>query len=183
MRTEAEIFQELKTAVTSQTGLPPNFRVLFLVGNTQMYVTQYSAMTAFGSSISDHLTKKRDRIIEVFTRIEFLVDELMRIHLIGINSPKDKEINDILDGMAIGRKLQFLKKWKLLSKDLQERLKDLIAVRNGVAHDVSLHNVFYKEKRIFAVIDNTFFNQFKEDLESTWNELLEVYRQIQNSQD
>jgi len=182
-RTETQIHHALQDFIKSGKRLPSYFRILFIVGQNQMYMTANSANIVFSTNISESLTEHRERILEPFTRIEFLVDELIRIHLIGINSPKDKEINQILDGIGIARKFQYLYQWKIISNNHNKRLQNLIKVRNGVAHDVSLSNVLYKKKKIFQLGDKSNFNNFKTELENAWKELIEVYRKVQNSLD
>jgi len=182
-RSDAEIFTEFDRLVRTQVGLPPHFRALFLVGNSAKYITQHSAMTAFDENPTQHLLKKRDSIIEVFSRIEFLIDELIKIHVIGINHHRESEFFNLFEGMGIGRKIGILFDWDLITKELRDNVRKLLGVRNAVAHDVSLHDAIYNNEHILTAFNTEGWDKFKVDLQNAWGELREAYRVQQNNED
>jgi len=174
-----KIFQKFEELTKNQIGFPQDFRILFLVGNSAKYITQHSAMTAFEDNISEYLPKNRDKIISVFSRIEFLVDELIKIHIIGINHPHEPEFYSIYDRMGISRKIRLLNEWGVIDGNVRSVLQDLISVRNSIAHDVSLHEATYHNEHIFTARDHTEFDNFRADLQNAWKLLREIYREKQ----
>jgi len=182
-KTDAEIFKEFERLTLNGIGFPQDFRILFLVGNSAKYITQHSAMTAFDDNISHMLPKKREKIIEVFSRIEFLVDELIKIHVIGINHHRETEFYSLYDRMGIGTKVKLLNGWKVIDGQFRSMLQNLISVRNSVAHDVSLHETTYNNEHIFTAIDHTEFDNFRADLQNAWALLREIYREKQEKED
>jgi len=182
-RTDEEIFKEFERLSMTQIGFPQDFHILFLVGNSAKYITQHSALTAFEDNIAVPLPRKREKIIEVFSRVEFLVDELIKIHVIGINHPKESDFYSLYDKMGIGSKIRLLNEWGLIDGVFRASLQNLISVRNSVAHDVSLHETTYNGEHIFTARDGTQFNNFRADLQNAWATLREIYREKQDQED
>lgn len=179
---ESEIFKEFDRLAMTQIGFPNDFKALFFVGTSAKYITPHMVVTAFQEDFSS-LTKKREKIIENFSRIEFLVDELIKIHVIGINHHRDAEFYSLYDKMGLGTKVKLLKEWKVLDNTLFSIFQKLIAVRNKVAHDVTLHDAIYNDVRIFSDRDEKEWNNFRADLQNMWGSLREIYRTYQQKED
>lgn len=182
-RNDEQIFQEFERLASTQIGFPQDFHILFLVGNSAKYITQHSALTAFEDNIATPLPKRREKIIEVFSRIEFLVDELIKIYVIGINHHRETEFYSLYDKMGIGSKIRLLNEWGLIDGTFRATLQNLISVRNSVAHDVSLHETTYNDEHIFTARDVTQFDNFRADLQNAWAVLREIYREKQEQED
>jgi len=161
--------------VMNGKGLPSDLRLYLITGNNQIYINKGHAMRVFSSEITDKLTEKRERILEPFTKIEFIIDELIRLHIIGFRSTKEKDFLNLIDFLGTSRKIGLLYKWEIFSKNLKNLLDDLIKVRNGVAHDISLAEVEYKKEPVFKLVDKENFETFKKDLKSAWSELTKTY--------
>jgi len=161
--------------VMNGKGLPSDLRLYLITGNNQIYINKGHAMRVFSSEITENLTEKREKILEPFTKIEFIIDELLRLHIIGFRSTKEKDFLNLIDFLGASRKISLLYKWEIFSKNLKNLLDGLIKVRNGVAHDISLAEVEYKNEPIFKLVDKENFKTFKKDLKSAWSELTKTY--------
>ena len=168
----SEIFELIRNG----KGFPANLRLYLVSENQQLFINKGNVHRAFYSNVSaTHLAEKREPIIEIFSRFEFVIDEIIRLHVIGFRSTKEKNLLDLMDVLGAMRKVEFLYKWKLIPNNLKNSLKELFKVRNGVAHDIGLYSVLYKKAPVFKLVDKTNFNNFKTDLEKAWKKLQDIY--------
>lgn len=121
--------------------------------------------------IITHLGLDRGDILDVFSKIEFIVNELISIHI----QPQDVgAFNEVLNYISFFIKIKLLNNWGIFDNKLTEKIMRIKEVRNGFAHNWSDSEIKYKSK---PIRDN-FFN-FREDLLSIWKNLINVQQKNQ----
>jgi len=166
---------EIWKLIMNHKGLPSDMRLYIVTKNEQLYVNKGFAEKAYYSNITSKVRQKRDTILEPFTKIEFILDELIRLYIVGFESRKQNEFLNLLDAIGSRRKIELLYKWKIITNNLKKRLENLFQVRNGVAHDLSMYEVRYQKKPLFHTLSQANYNKFLKDLEKTWNDLVKTY--------
>ena len=114
---------------------------------------------------------ERGSILEVFSKLEFIVNELIQLRLIGYNLKQGLMLFDLLKVINFRSKIMILKKWKVISGNLKNKMWKAYDVRNAFAHLWSKNEVMYKKD----FLKNN-FEDFKNDMEEIWDELLKAYK-------
>ena len=125
----------------------------------------------------------RGLILDVFSKIEFLVNEIMILKVLGFKLEgevydKSLMLDDILDNIDLFSMVRILNKWNIVDNNLLNLLIQTKQVRNGFAHAWDTDEVFYRGKKIK---DN--FPKFKEDVSRVCSQLLEIYKSLQDKID
>jgi hypothetical protein len=179
--------RELADIIENANYFPKNIR-LFLI-------TDESYISIFGRKISTtysldadvfHVTYLRcDRglILDIFSKIEFFLNEIIILTVLGFKMEDgvyDKNIllGDILDNVDLFSKVRMLNKWKILNNDLLNLFMQIRQVRNGFAHVWDKDEILYRGIKI-----KNNFNKFKEDVSKVCFQLLEIYKSLQDKID
>ena len=116
----------------------------------------------------------RGQILSVFSKMEFLLNELIHLLVIDYDAKKRAMFNDVLENINFHRRIELLRKWGLINNSECGRMQGLKNVRNGFAHAWSRKAIFYKGQPIEKIFDD-----FKKDLKDTWLSLVAVYQNEQ----
>ena len=116
-------------------------------------------------SIRDHssvqsLGFERGELLEIFSKLEFLVDECLRVHFLGLGSTKSFEY--LTQYIDLGHRVKTLYKESLISNSLSKTIPNIMFVRNQIAHNWQFKDIMYEQKDLE---DYYHFVKFKNDLE------------------
>lgn len=125
----------------------------------------------------------RGKILEIFSKIEFIVNELIKFDILGVPDKntdwkKRSEFDEILNFMDLYDKVRILDKHDYFSHDIRNKLLTLKNVRNGFAHSWAFKEIHFKG----LPIEHS-FEEFKNELLEAWKILLDVYKEEQDKID
>jgi hypothetical protein len=168
-----EEIMELILTFTKCRKIPTTLR-LFLITEKE-YIRIYC-----GSMSSSHhaeefgfirnLRFERGPILDLFSKLEFFVNEIIQLKILGPNSDKGLMLDKILTNVDFFSRVKLLNEFGIVDRTLQGLLMETKQVRNGFAHVWDENGVFYKNVPI-----KKNFVQFKKDMEKAWKSLLEIY--------
>ena len=118
----------------------------------------------------------RGQILDFFSKLEGLVDEIIQATILGLFSPKVQEFDKILEKLSFSQSIDILIKWKVITGDLKGKITALRELRNDMAHSWSERDVTYKRdtnNNPISLQDN--INQFREDAKDVWCGLIDIY--------
>lgn len=115
--------------------------------------------------------KFRGKVLEIFSKFEFIINEMVRAHF---NLRNRVDFDDILLSLDLFIKIKYLTKWQLINKKQKDRIIKLKEVRNSLAHSW-VGSLYYDGK----LLNESSFNEFKDDLIDFWKYLLTEYRKYQ----
>lgn len=124
------------------------------------------------------LTLKADRgsILNLFSKIEFLVNKFIQVNLIGLSPQKAILLDGLLEYVDLFSRARMLVVWDIVDekndKEFVNLFNELKQVRNGLAHKWSEREVRYKNKEL---TQHTQFEQFKADINKIWLKLIQIY--------
>lgn len=153
----------------------------------------------------------RGKILDLFARLEIVINELIQLHLLGQNAEQAKELDKLLECTNLWTRARLLEKWKVIDHELFDKIIKVNEVRNKLAHvwDEKTEVMYYKdydkttlqqsefrmlfhdiadefrenEKITVRASIRTLFEEFKRDFEEVWKRLIEVYKQKQETFD
>jgi hypothetical protein len=128
----------------------------------------------------------RGKIIALFAKLEFLVNELIQLKLLGFNSPKGKKLDDLLEEVNFDTRVKLLKEWDIINDELRGKIIKVHKVRSALAHVYNMEEIGYpqktpgKKQAEEAPLRQT-FDYFKNDLEEIWKSLIVIYQEQQKT--
>ena len=152
-----------------------NFRFLVFSKGSYTFVNKgHFSQHFFNGKFTASLRQDRGSILDYFSMIEFLVNELINLKITGLNSEKSFILEELLDGMDLFSKIKFLEKFKLIESKTSGLIFCTKEVRNSFAHNLGmeLKQTTYKNKLLIQD-----FQSFKEDVETIWNKLVDSYQE------
>lgn len=159
----------------------PSFRNmrLLIITPTQWLRVQYGKMEHHYEAIEfariNQLTN-RGQILDFFSKLEGLIDEIIQATILGLFSPKVQEFDDILENVSFASSIDILIKWNVITSDLKGKINALRGLRNKMAHSWSERDVYYgkdKNGNRISLQDNIL--QFREDAKYVWRGLINIY--------
>ncbi len=168
-------YPELKT--------PKNIRLYLTNGIDEHFINNGSVQQGHHEIEFKFLVNERGNILDRFTKVEFLMTELIRLKILGYEVEKGEMMIDIISAVPVNRKISSLKKWKVIDTDLSKTLNALFEVRNGFAHKFSIEEITYKNRPMNKFVNEGTFEKFRKDLEKSWKGLIKAYIKEQNRVD
>lgn len=166
--------EELMRLIHSVRCLPGE--PLFFI-NPREYVRVYEGHISTSRSIEDwwsirNLRCERGPILDLFSKLEFLVNMLIKIKICGDTPDRSRGLmlDELLVNTDLFSRIKLLEKWGIIDKKLSELLMQTKGVRNGLAHAWSESEVQYKGEKL-----ETNFSVFKKDFETIWHTLSGTY--------
>jgi len=163
--------------------IPKNIRLFLTTEIDAHYLNKGQVQHESHEMDFKFLVNERGSILNSFTRVEFLMTELIRLMILGYEVEKSEMILDVISAVPINRKITSLKKWKVIDSELAKTLIALFDVRNGFAHKFSIDEITYKNKPMNKYINEGTFEKFRKDLEKSWREMIKSYIKEQNKID
>jgi hypothetical protein len=135
----------------------------------------------FGESFLERLSGRGD-ILDYFSKVESLVREIIQARILGLFlfSTTVDEFDQILQRVGFYNCIRLLVDWKMIGKNLKDKIDEVNKVRNQLAHSWSEHDVYYKknaENKSIRLFDN--INEFRKDAKVVWLELIKIYMQAE----
>ena len=128
-------------------NFPENHR-LFLITDKSYIRIYYGIITSSWTAEEFYeirsLRLERGEILELFSKLEFIVNELIQLKILGANSDKGKNLDDILENVDLFSRIRLLNKWGIIDKSVNGKLMHVKQVRNGFAHAWGKEEVRYK---------------------------------------
>ncbi len=115
------------------------------------------------------LRPERGAVIEFFTQLELITNQILLANLAGTDSDVQK-LEEVLDHVDLFSKVRLLYGWGLIDKHIRERLHRLRAARNSFAHNWDIEEIRYVGKPIKEV-----FEEFQADATTTFDALIRLY--------
>ena len=165
--------------VKKQSTTPEDFSLFLITEET--YIRIHKGNLEMGKNYVDtvvlnpkKLSLDRGEILSAFSKMDFLLTELIHLLIIDYSKIKREMVNAVLKNGNLHRRIELLKKLELINNNQCKQLKKLKNVRNGFAHSWDYKEVFYKEQRIDKI-----FEEFKKDLKESWLLLVDIYKEQQ----
>lgn len=140
----------------------------------RVYKSRFNGNMEFEENATINRIMKPDRgkILDIFTKIEFLVNHLIIVKIVGFLSEKVLLIDEILLYVELFSRIKILKSLEVLNNSEEDKIMQLKKVRDGFAHKWDAYEINYKNK---SLTDHKNFKLFKEDLKYVWNMLIDKY--------
>lgn len=155
--------------------IPRNWRIFLVTENSFLYVNDGASEYAPHYSI-DHDWKnvpERGDLLDRFTKIEFLITELVRAQILPLSLENDQKLLDIIRNQSARTKIEYLRKWQVIDQEIGKTLISLFEVRNNLAHNFNKANAKYAGDYLSV---STSWEKFRQDLNSVWSELVSRYK-------
>lgn len=183
MTTQIEVLESL-IKVGSSKPIPPHLQIFLVWKNSYTYANNgFIQQSHSVGSLFTHLRNERGDILDAFSKLEFLLRELVRIKTMGEQFSHDSNLVDLVEKPNISNLLQLLKKWKVITNSQQGKSTKLFGVRNQLAHIFSLSEAKYDDKPLVLVIGKDNFKQFHLDIVDLWKTLVQIYSKEQSKID
>ncbi|MGY5143736.1 MAG: hypothetical protein ACW9XH_04560 [Candidatus Nitrosopumilus sp. bin_32a] len=163
--------------------IPPEIRLYLIDDEGQEYVIKDGQFSREYQNDFQYLFAKRGDILDAFARMEFIIGEIIRFHLIGFENGKKDMFIDLISSVGIRRQVTWLGDWHIIDSNLKKNLDTLFQVRNGLAHKHFVEEVSYKNKKFMNFLEDKAFDGFKKDMLNVWKNLLKIYVKYQEKID
>ena len=162
--------------------LSQKIRLYFISKNKHYFINHGKLTDGFESNIS--LDASRENILDAYSKITFLFDELIRLRIIGyIHDSKSKELLYLLNLIPVNRKIRLFLDWKVFDPQYTKIMSRLFEVRNDIIHCIDISDVLYNPKTSISLGTKKGFTKFKNDLQKSWKQLILIYVVEQNKID
>ncbi|MGC1121348.1 MAG: hypothetical protein WBA22_09660 [Candidatus Methanofastidiosia archaeon] len=159
---------------------PKNLRLFLITKDRYIRLLNGKAEVFMSSEfgVARHMRFERGYILDFFSKLEFFINELIRLKLIGFDSERDFMLDDILENVDLFSRIRLLEKWNVIDGSLTNELMQAKNVRNGFAHVWDKNEVKYRGGSL-----KDKFPEFTEDMVSIWKKLILVYDEEQKKID
>jgi len=138
-------------------------RFYFIYKNKHYFIHNGYFKSGFSSKIL--VTKNRDKILSIFSKMGFLFDEIIRMRIVGLSNEKNSdELLYVLNLIPLNRKIRTFLDWEVFSPKYTRDMSRLFEVRNALNHAVSINDISYSPNRKVSLSSQIGFNKFKVDL-------------------
>ncbi|MGD1835015.1 MAG: hypothetical protein ACPKQO_04770 [Nitrososphaeraceae archaeon] len=121
---------------------------------------------------------RRGMLLEFFSNLELLVDNIIQLHLIGL-FPKNYGLTYMLLQLDYEDKLISLKEFNIITKSQFQNLNRTRLVRNQLAHHPDINSLYYSKNAFKLLNDAVNMQEFKEDLVQGYKDLVSAYIQLE----
>lgn len=183
MTTQIEILAKL-IRVGHGCPVPNNLRIFLVWKDGYTYANNGHMQESHSvDSLFSHLRRDRGEILNAFSKLEFLLMELVRIKTMGEKFSHNSNLVDLVTKPNVSNLLQLLQKWKTITKSQQGKCTQLFGLRNQLAHIFDLNEAIYDSQFLVRTVGKDGFNKFHSDLVSLWKELVLIYSKEQSKID
>ncbi len=171
--------KKLSFALMHAHVLPQRVRFFFIHENliirclgNDVSISSYAE--EFGFSQAKRLD--RGEVLGIFAKLEFLVNECLRIYFLGIDSTQSNDFDELLKSIDFERRVRLLLTYKIINRSMADKIHNLTSVRNKLAHEWDETAVTYLKKPL----KREQFEKFQEHLKSAFKGVVESYQRLQN---
>jgi hypothetical protein len=170
------------------------------------YTEQFYTNLWFVRNLGFH----RGQILDVFSRLELVINELIQLQILGFNAENAQELDKLLEKVNLSARARLLNQWDIIDNALFEKIIKVNDVRNKFAHVWDEKEVTYVKKYTKETIKQSpfrlllediasdfennepitvktsiqrLFKEFKQDFEDVWQGLIDAYKHEQNAFD
>jgi len=159
--------------------IPPELRLFLPTATKYVYINNGSTnihWSEFG--IMSNLKAERGILLDAFAKFEFVIVEMLRFAVVGFEPTN--AILEVIKVISARQRVNILEKIKVIDKELADKLRNIVDVRNALAHKFSTSEVIWNDKPLFNVV---YFPKFSSYVQDTWNEMIETYNEMINLSD
>ena len=153
--------------------------IFYIDENYSLFISEDGALqvSESGSDHSDikYLSLERGDILELFSKLEFIVNECLRTHFLGLGFQKGFE--QLIENVDLGHRIKTLFKEGIITNSLSKKIPNAVYVRNQIAHKWKFKDIMYLEKDLE---DDEQFSTFKKDMEYIFSELIKAHQSLLN---
>lgn len=122
-----------------------------------------------------HLNNKRGDILSMFSKLEFIINELLRLKILGFEYDKYEMFLQLISKIDLFVRIKYLRDWGVIDNAIFGLGHGLKEVRNAFAHEWEESNISYKKKML--MFDG--FEEFRKDMLIFWKEIEDEYAKEQ----
>lgn len=153
-------------------------RTTVRIGDRRRFVEQTTDVYGF----VEGLQAERGKILEAFSRLEFIINEILKFELLGVPTvdtdwSKRKFFDEIMNYVDFSNKINWLRERMNLGEKQKQKLHNLRRLRNGYAHIWREDEIQYKNRPIKI---KSCFEEFKDDFREVWKSVCDIYRTQQD---
>ena len=171
--------ERLWKLVDEKINQSPNLRIFLITKNQWLRV--YNGHIEKSVQLEElafirNLKPERGNIIDFFSKLEFLVNELIQAKMLGLSSEKAYDFDLVLECIDFSDRPWLLKEWRTISGSEMEKIKNISSVRNQLAHRWSEKEVSYGKDiagKTLSISDN--IQKFRDNAEKVWMNLISRY--------
>ena len=168
--------RELSRLFFKSKKIPANLRLFVVLENECFYINNgHVSQQSSAYGFFDHLQKDRGKILDAFAKFEFLIDELIRLKVMGYAAYENALVVDLIEKINLNNCISLLKKWRVIDNELGKKLCSLLEVRNQLAHVFSQSETRYKGQILMSYSVKDAFSVFIKDLQDAWKDLTDIY--------
>src|SRR5689334_21982695 len=93
---------------------PKNIRLYLTDGQDSFYLNNGEIKKEYHELDFRSMINERGNILEMFSKVEFLMAEIMRLKILGYEVEKSEMMADLISSVPVNRKISFLKKWNFI---------------------------------------------------------------------
>lgn len=169
--------KKLDRLLKNEKGFPKEFRFYYLLDDKHYYISNGELQNGFEKLNITNIELGRDELLSIYSKMEFIFDELIRLLIIGFrHDEKSKKLLYILSIVPVNRKIRLFLDWKIFGKEFTQKLSRLFEVKNDALHCVLLSEITYRKSKLLSLAKKKDLNEFKEDLEKAYDELIMIYK-------
>lgn len=165
--------------------LPKDFSLLLVLDRVTIRIGEkrrFIEKTREAHGFVEEWELERGKILEAFSRLEFIINEMLKFELLGAPSAdtdwsKRKFFDEIMNHADFSDRINWLCERMNLRDKLKQKLHNLRRLRNGYAHTWREEEIRYKNKPIKI---KSCFKEFKDDFREVWKSLCDIYKTQQN---
>ena len=174
-----ETIRTLFETIRKVRSVPPHFRV-FAIGENHFFRAidgRYSWTEHFNEfGYADIRVFDRGLILAAFAKLELLVNETINLHIVDADSSRIGDLSFIVNRLPFQQRIRALKEFGLINSSLQEKLRELAASRNQLAHEWNENSAKYRD--VFLQDDQN-FELFSTHFKRAFESLVNLYQKVQ----
>jgi hypothetical protein len=127
MTLDDQIFH-IENLLKEHSNLLPGRR-LFLITHSQWLRVYNDRIEKYEQLVElafiRNLRPERGQLLNFFSKLEFLTNELIQAKILGLFSEKAYELDDLLENVNFGSDIKLLRKWQVISHNLEKHILDI----------------------------------------------------------
>jgi len=169
----------LLSMLSLKKGIPKDIR-LFIPTEKKFHFYDKGTLSATFTQhgLMSEIKQDRGSILDAFSKFEFVIFEMLRFTVVGFE-PTDA-IEEVNNALSFRQRINVLTKLKILDKKLGAKIHNITDVRNSLAHKFKVNETIWNNERLF---EKNNFDNFKQELQKTWNELIAEYNKMISESD
>ena len=165
---------EFLKKINSKKKISTKIRLYIIEKNNHYLINEGRISSGFEAKIS--LSKNRKSVLDAFSKMAFLFDEIIRLRIVGPSGDSEsKELLYVLNLVPVNRKIRTFLDWNVFGPEFTRNMSRLFEVRNDAIHCVSIDEVTYRPKKNVSLATLSGFKRFQSDLVVAWSKLLKTY--------